>query len=193
MKTITFNPSAGSHINSACETARTISREQSCFVQFNFNDVLLTASPDSTLDGLLASWEAENHRRANTPEAIAERKRYEIQRSSEIAAKQHRLNAFLKVLPGIVGNTDQLMTALPTYTEDSDDIGVTSHCREVADILLAHGYRNNDLVGESPESFDTRPRMARWILGQVINCAEREMSPHPVCCKFIDQYFAMLG
>ena len=57
--------------------------------------------------------------------------------------------------------------------------------------LEAAGYAENEHVGEKPEWFNTRPRMAHYIVGQALNCLRIGMGPHPITGSFVDKYFAL--
>lgn len=190
MKTVTYYPHAGTHIATACKEAVAMAMNGQD-VQFSFNGVELLATPDSVPAKLEAEFsaklEADAKAYRESPKGIADAKK----RTAEILRKQRSVNTSLAVLKDIVADHDKLMLWLKSFTEDADDIGVQFTKSRLADELEAAGYAENEHVGQKPEWFCTRKRMAHYIVGQAITCLRRGMGPHPVTGGFVDEYFKL--
>lgn len=63
MKTIRHEFMPGHHISIACEEAVKLARQDSCNVEFDFNDITLTATPDTNPETLASSYSQECKRR----------------------------------------------------------------------------------------------------------------------------------
>jgi hypothetical protein len=189
MTTSIYEPPGGTHIATACKEAVAMAMNGRQNVQFTFNGVELLATPDSVAAKMEAEFitklEADAKAYRESARGIAEAKR----RADEVKQKQRRLTAALSDLPRLIGNQDHLMQWLKSFTEDADDIGVQFTKSRLADELEAAGYAENEHVGQKPEWFCTRERMAHYIVGQTINCLRRGMGPHPVTCGFVEKYF----
>lgn len=189
MKTVTYDPHAGSHIANACQEAVAMAIRGKQKVKFSFNGVELIATPDSDPAKLevefIEKLEADSKTHRESPKGIAEAEG----RTAEILRKQRSVNTSLAVLKDIVGDHDKLMLWLKSFTEDADDIGVQFTKARLADELEAAGYAENEHVGQKPEWFCTRKRMTHYIVGQAINCLRIGMPPHPVTASFVEKYF----
>lgn len=209
MKTITYDPRAGTHITDACKEAVALAINGRQNVQFSFNGVELLATPDSVIAKLEAEFsaklEADAKAYRESPKGIAAANA----RTREITKRQDSVTALFKSLPGILSlnpddmsggitRDDALMGWLNTLTIDGDDIGVDWNKASglkgggkewMAVLFMANGFQENEHVGEKPEWFNTRKRMARYIIGQVIACLRKGMPPHPVTARFIEDYF----
>ena len=191
MKTVTYDPHAGTRIATACKEAVAMAMNGRQNVQFSFNGVELLATPDSVPAKLEAEFtakmEADAKAYRESPKGIEDAKK----RTAEILRKQRSVNTSLAVLKDIVADHDKLMLWLKSFTEDADDIGVQFTKSRLADELEAAGYDENEHVGQKPEWFCTRERMAHYIVGQAITCLRRGMGPHPVTLGFVDKYFKL--
>lgn len=131
--------------------------------------------------------EASRRRYRDSPQGKAEADR----RVKEILRKQRSINDSRDTLAFIADDQDKLMFWLKSFAYDADDIGVQFSKDRLAEQLEAAGYAENEHVGEKPEWFNTRPRMAHYIVGQAINCLRIGMCPHPITGSFVDKYFTL--
>lgn len=202
MKTMTYEPSAGTRIEHACDEAVKLAKRSGATVRFKFNDVELKATPDLKPDEIVDDWRRESARLSeeyrNSPEGRAEAAR----RAAEIVSKQDAVTAAIRSLPGLVenNNMDHLMGWLHSFVEHADDIGVDMNAAAnlnggghewIAILFESKGYKENHHVGQSPEWFNTRERMGQYIIGQAINCLRRGMPPHPITQSFVAKYYAL--
>ena len=192
MKTpLQYSPSAGTHIRYACQEAIALAGNRNRPVHFSFNGTRMKVHKRLPLQHVLRQWdertEASRRRYRNSPKGKAAAEK----RNTEILRKQRSLNTSLDVLADIIADQDKLMLWLKSFAQDADDIGVTFSKERLAAQLEAAGYAENEHVGEKPEWFNTRPRMAHYIVGQALNCLRIGMGPHPITGSFVDKYFAL--
>lgn len=164
---------------------------QKAKVKFSFNGIELEATPESSPPALESEWSAKQEQAAKdyreSPRGIAAAKK----RTADIIRKQRSLNTSLDVLADIIADHDKLMIWLKGVAEDADDIAVTLPKERMIEQLEASGFVENEHVGEKPEWFNIRPRMAHYIVGQALNCLRIGMGPHPITVSFVDKYFAL--
>ncbi len=92
MKTKRYESMAGNHISVACKEAAELARRDSCNVEFDFNEITLTAKPDSDPAALAKFYSDECDRRHEayiaSPEYKAREAAYELKergRKSKVA------------------------------------------------------------------------------------------------------------
>lgn len=199
MKTITFDPMAGAHIEHACREASELSRRTRSLVLFTFNDSRLIASPKKSWFTIFWEWVTLNEMRRLSPESMARRRKNEEAYRVETVARQSAMDFLINKLNGfdvdIAGGSEEqldlLMSWIKNYAHLADFTGVERHADTVLERLDFFGFTENALVGNPPEFFSTKIRLARYIAGQAINCLKRGMPPHPITDKFVAQYFAL--
>ena len=190
MKIITYEPSPGTRIETACDEAVNMAKQIGSTVRFKFNDVELTATPTTKPHSIVSEWQQESKRLSekyrNSPQGRAAAKA----RTAEISRLKTQSEALLMSLSSILlsGSTDELMGWLKSFAPISDDVCVKFDTAAVAAKFEAAGFKENEGVGKKPEWFNTRNRMARYIIGQAINCLKRGMPPHPITVSFIEKY-----
>ena len=193
MKTLIYRPVGGTNIEHACNEAVKMARQGDCMVRFDFNGVELVASGRSDPKALSDSFLDEMNKRAEaykkSPEGIqdAENRRLLVESNNLKAAE------LIRNLPALlVAETlNDLMGWLKQFAVIADDIGTRFDHRELRLALESAGYKNNEGVGQPPEWFNTRERMGRYIVGQVIDCLSTGMPPHPITLSFIGKYEAL--
>jgi hypothetical protein len=189
MKTLKYSPCAGSHIEQACKEAVAMAMNCVATVKFSFNGILMEATPNCVPIDLANEWSTKQEQAAKayreSPEGIASAEK----RKQDVMQKQASVNLAIQKLPSVIHNHGALMEWLKFFSYVADDIGVTYSKGELADQLEAGGYVENEHVGKKPEWFNTRPRLARYIVGQAITCLRGGMGPHPITADFVDKYF----
>jgi hypothetical protein len=186
-----YYPSAGTHIFYACEKAISIATNKNRPVRFLFNGILIKVHKRLSPQHVARQWqeqiEAKYRRYQNSSKGKAEAEK----RKAEIYSKQYALNKSMDALPGLIKDQDMLMLWLKSFSQDADDTRVTFSREHLIEQLEKAGYVENDCVGEKPEWFNTRQRLARYIVGQALQCLKIGMSPHPVTGNFVDKYFTL--
>jgi hypothetical protein len=95
MKTIKYESMPGYHISTCCKEAVEIAQREFCHVEFDFNDIALTATPDTDPDILAKSYSDECDRRRRerqaSPEYKAEQEAYRARKRQEREALESAL------------------------------------------------------------------------------------------------------
>ena len=194
MNTIKFDPSPGTTIYNACEVAADMAKRANQRVQFQFNDVWLLATPDMSATALVEQWsrdlEERRQARENSPEGQAQARRDR----DDVAEKQTAVDALIAALPDALAtfDIDSAMGWVEAFTGPSDRVGVHFNNAAIVSKFEEAGYRTNAHVGVEPDRF-TRRMTGEYTIGQVMNCLERGMPPHPICLKFCREYWAKEG
>lgn len=189
---ITFKPLVGADINDSCKEAVAMAINGNCDVSFSFNGVEIVATPESVPSELSKQFyktmqdSADAYRNSDAGKAEAAKKK------SEVEELQKECDAMVLHLPAILQDGHSaLMPWLARFSEVSDRIGVNMDSGKIADELEDAGYKNNMHVGQKPEWFSTKPRMAEYIAGQAVNCLRNGMPPHQITLSFVKQYEAL--
>lgn len=211
MKAIIYRPPLGAIIDRACSEAVARSVEKMTMVELEFNGIEMVATSGSSPSMLKKKWSAKMHQACKAYQESPGGIKAKQDRDAEATKCQDSVTALIRSLPGILAikdgdlpdgatRDDALMGWLTTLTIDGGHIGVDWNAAAglrgggkelVAVRLQAAGFRENEHVGEKPEWFNSRPRMAQYIVGQVINMLRHGMDPHPVTERFIEQYFTI--
>lgn len=191
MQTLEYSPLAGTSIRKACDEAVAMAKAHGSNVEFDFNSSKVIAAPHSKPERLQEGWQRSMERQAEAYRNSPQGKAAAEKRTADIIRKQRSLNTSLDVLADIIADHDKLMIWLKGVAEDADDIAVTLPKERMIEQLEAAGFVENEHVGEKPEWFNSRTRMAHYIVGQALNCLRRGMGPHPVTGSFVERYFAL--
>ena len=93
----------------------------------------------------------------------------------------------------VAGDETKLMNWLYDFSDAADHVGVEGKdFQRVSSVLELHGYVENDCVGWDKSQFEDPRIMARYIVGQALNCMKRmNMGPHPMTQTFVEKYHAL--
>ncbi len=193
MNALTFEPSPGTHISHACKEAVAMAINKNSDVEFDFNGIKVTATPQSSPASLEADWDAKM---AAEAKAYRESERYTAEqqrRAEEVKTNQQTVDRFMEEIELVLAtcSRDSLMEWLKPFVGASDDVEVKFDHKKLADLLEHFGYLENAHVGTPPEAFTTRKLIGEYILGQVVNCLRSGMPPHPITNSFIEKYFKL--
>lgn len=184
-------PSAGSHISTACKDAVMLAQRMRQPVQFTFNGMPVTVSTEDTAASAERRWHKDQSDAAeayrNSPAGKAAAAQDELDRHRH----QCEIDNLMTMLPGVVSDRNALMLWAARFAEVSDNVGMKWDMESVAQVLTSAGYKRNHHVGDSPDSFNRRQKMAEYIVGQVLECIASGMGPHPITVTFVEKYFAM--
>lgn len=197
-----YKPMCGTHVESACNESLMLAERLNKPVRFEFNGVKLRVNKRLSKSHILRQWEEMIASRGRRYCASKAGREAANKRAAEIIQKQDAINAAVRTLPGLVegNNLDHLIGWLKSFAYHADDVAVNFNVAAglqggglewICLLFESKGYRNNDGVGQSPDWFNTRERLGRYIIGQAINCMRRGMPPHPITDKFCDQYFEL--
>lgn len=186
---IVYEPYAGTTIKRAFADALAMAWKKNRVVRMSFNGLVFKVHKRLSVHHLMNQWKARTHaahlRYTASPEYKAEKER----RRLEIIEKQEVADGLLEKLPNIINDLDSLMLWIKEFAFVADDIGVRFSSASLYDQLRAAGYKAGENVGRSNEWFNTRERVGRYVVGQVLSCLADNYPPHPICRKFVEQYF----
>lgn len=190
---MTYTPSCGEHINTACGEATRIARKNGLPVTFDFNGIKLTATPDRTAMDIVADYDRETERRAEEYRNSKEGRLEAARRKKRIRELGTKADKLLSEIDKVLGSKSlyEVMDWLKEFVPVADDISVTFDKKALAAKFEAAGFMENEGVGRKPEWFVTRERMGRYIVGQAISMLKAGMSPHPITVSFVDKYKAL--
>lgn len=179
------------HIRHACRKALALATSKNRHVHFVFNSIRMKLHKRLPLNHVLRQWDEQMEAGRIRYKNSAKGKAAAEKRTAEIISKQRALNTSLDVLADIIADQDKLMLWLKSFAQDADDVGVQFSKERLITQLEAAGYVENKYVGNAPEWFNSRPRMAQYIIGQALSSLYRGMGPHPITGSFVDKYFAL--
>jgi hypothetical protein len=193
MKTpITYEPSAGTHISHACKEAAAMAIKQNCDVEFEFNGIKVTATPQSSPASLEADWDTKMAAEAKAYRESAAYAAEQERRTEQVKTSQNVVNCFMDGIERVLAtcSMDDVLKYFKPFVEAADDVAVTFDKTRLADLLEQYGYKDGIHVGKPQEAFKDKEVMAQYILGQVVSCLRKGMPPHPITNSFIEKYFA---
>lgn len=166
--TLEIEATAGEHIRRTAERmvamVRTAKR-----VKCRFNDILLLADRDSTVDGLVAEFNQRCEARAKAYRESPEGKRAQ----AEADERRHNLQvAADELMAGLdrldFSNVAALLDWLCAIEDARDHIGVTVDVSRIVATFGAHGYLPNVNCGADYKE-DDPDNSARWLIGQALS------------------------
>lgn len=193
MNTLTFDPSPGTHIREACKEAAAMAINKNSAVEFEFNGITVTATPQSSPASIEADWnskmEADSKAYRESPEYAAAQQR----RAEQVKTSQNVVNCFIDGIEQVLAtcSTDDILKYFKPFVEAADDVDVKFDKSKLSDLLEQYGYKDGMHVGKPQEDFNDKETMAQYILGQVVSCLRRGMPPHPITNSFIEKYFKL--
>lgn len=188
-----YHPTPGTFIQTACAEAVEQAKATGLNVWFRFNDVELIAKHDTNPDDLVAAWKREvewiGEQYRNSPAGRADAAR----RAEQIDTRTKRASELLSEIDSVLAGRrlGELMDWFKEFTPLADDVCVTFNQPALAEKFVAARYVPGYGVGRDPGWFNSRTRMARYIVGQAISCLMNDMPPHPITIHFIEKYEAL--
>lgn len=188
----TYDPIVGYSINDACAELALAAKHHGEPLEMTFNEIRVVADPGDDAATLATRWRFESDLRWKNYRASAEGTAEAQRRREEIARKQAMVDDLVATWPIVAPNGwAAILHWVETLTENADDVGVKLDHAVLASMLETSGHIENQHVGESRAFFETPDNLARYIMGQVINCLRSGMPPHPVCLGFIERWRRM--
>ena len=188
-----FEPWAGVRISRACDAAAAWATEHGQQVLMQFNGICCVATPGASGEQVEAAYVEETDRRARAYRASPAYAAAQARDRAEVARCQQQVDAIIAELPTVLNDAQKLVDCLCRLSDAGDRVGVKCDHKAAAEIL-ERAWTRDDCVGMSPETIRANPRlMARYIVGQAIDCLRRHMPPHPMIRTFAEQYLASLA
>lgn len=157
----------------------------------NWNDRKILVTPNSTAGSIHSDYirqcdESYDRYRASPAGIKSAVEAMECERDH-----QHKHDALMASLPGIVNNEPALMTWLSEFSDATDHIGVNGlDFAKVVSLLEGAGYTRGMCSGLDQSAYKDPTTMAKYITGQVISCmVEMGMVPRPnITARFVEDY-----
>lgn len=162
-------------------------------VEFEFNGIKVTATPQSSPASLEEDWNAKMEAEAKAYRESTKYAEEEKRRAEAVKTSQNVVDCFMDGIEQVLAtcSTDDILKYFTPFVNAADDIAVTFDKSSLADLLEQYGYIDNMHVGKPSQEFDDKETMAQYILGQVVNCLRSGMPPHPITNSFIEKYFKL--
>lgn len=106
MKTKTIEALQGNHIDTVCQSACEMAKAENCRVQFDFNEIELTASPETDPAALSKSYSDECNRRHEAYIASPEYKRQQEEAARKERERKSKVEAMLADAPAEMSLAD---------------------------------------------------------------------------------------
>lgn len=202
----TFDVGAlGVHIRDVAEAAADLAEEKGKPIRFEFNRIMLVVTAEDQPDDVVARFEAECDRQAKAYRESPEGRAAAEKRAREIVEKQAQHDELIRRLSQLApGDHAAALRWAVEFEAASGDIGVHIDRQSVIEGMERLGYKANDLTFSGSASDAEKARIrnmletdpvasARYIMGQVIACANMGMPPHPVINSFVEKHFSHFG
>jgi len=192
MKTIQYKSDCGNHISHVCDVICQMAINKNCNVESDFNGIKLVATPQSTNDSIYKEWKVKIDKSredyANSPEGI----KAENDRKESLNKSQKEVDFLLKVIYGSKNfETDFLMHWLKQFAEIADHIGLNIDYAKLLKWFEDNDFVHNYGLNQPKEFYQNKNCFARYIIGQCMDNFHSNMPPHPVCVRFINDYFKL--
>lgn len=188
-----YHGSPGEHILKSAARCIDMSKTQACLVRLHFNDIELVVDHNMTVDEIAERYDQERELASQRWQQSAEGQ--QVLREQEAIQQHHqsRHDALMSELWDVAGDETKLMDWLYDFSDAADHVGVEGKdFQRVSSVLELHGYVENDCVGWDKCQFENPRIMARYIVGQALNCMKSmNMGPHPMTQTFVEKYHAL--
>ena len=188
-----YKPMAGDSIEEAARVAVFRAKTFKQPVEFYFNEIGLNATEDTNPEDIVRDYHEKrkiiHDEWLNSPEHVSYRK----QRNAELLMAQRCYDFLLKVMGDTFeSGVENMLVWLRFYAQTADRRDLKTDHHRVYVKLLDMGYQENLYLGLSPEAYQNPITLSEYIIGQAMDSLKRDMPPHPVIEKFIEQYFQQI-
>ena len=185
---ITLDIHAGADIADVCQHMADIANRERAPVKVKFNDIELVATPGVGATFLLAQYWAESQAKSEAYKNSPKGKTTKAEMDAKIQHAREEMARLVESLPSVLSDESALMEWCASYAEHGDWTGVDCQGAYVMCQLESFACCNEH-VGASPEWLQEQStRMAKYIVGQVINCLRSGMPAHPMTITFVERY-----
>lgn len=187
--TTTFTPLAGTTITTAAEQLVNRAKLNRCVTNMTFNDVVLTAHPNTNPDDIVRIYHEESARRSKAYRESPEGKAAARKQQERMAQLQRKHDELMVQLPKLDFKNDvALLDWICAYQEPSDTIGIVQQQAVVIKAFEDHGYRAGVNTGKDFKEND-RKNFADYIIGQVLSCLKGPVGAvHQITHKFVEDW-----
>lgn len=188
--TFDYIPSPGEHVAGAAANLIEIAKRRGTPARMSFNDIEVTARPESTADEIAAAFDAKlkeaSSRYRASPEGIASAKAS----ADERATLQAKHDALMARLPSLDFKSDvAVLDWLCEMQDPSDRSGVIVERKAIVETFANHGYVAGVNCGSLFRAED-RDNVHRWLVGQALDGLDTGPAIHHVIHKFAAEWRA---
>lgn len=188
MKVMRLSFLVGDNIDNASRTASRFARKHNCRARFDFNGVLLCATPKKS--PVTIGWEyrqqAERCRLSSAGQE--ERARSE----AEVKSAQTAIDQWMLILPDILrSGLDNTIGWLSNFLPSADRVGTQVNLPMLISLFEGAGYKADECVGQDKSFYEVRENLGRYIVGQVLSMWKSVGAVHPRICDFCEEYETM--
>ena len=181
----------GCNIKAVCDAAIKVARKKNVKVVFAFNGTEIVADARDSPDSLTVRYNADFAIRAQEWRESEDGKLCAVEQQRLIEAQQ-TINRMIADLDNVVGIEFALISWIGRFAELNDHVDLYVNRAALVAKLEAVGYTDNAEVGNSPEEIrSNKAKLARYIIGQSINCLRQGMPVHRECSRFAADYAAL--
>lgn len=188
-----FRTQPGDYLPKVVERVVARANERGTPVRLEFNGIVLVVAPGRTAEDVVEEWERERSASVTAYRESPAGKRADAEAAAGLAQVQSEHDR-LTAIPIATLSESDLIGWLEQYADAVDYIGVWGRdYGAVADALEAAAYKQNDAMGLPISEYNNPRVMARYIVGQAIDCLRKGLPPHPVIHNFASKYREATG
>ncbi|CAG9235582.1 hypothetical protein PSP6_690003 [Paraburkholderia tropica] len=181
---IVVSPYVGSDIRDIAAAMVELAKAEGVAVQCDMNGIKLHADDSSAAESIYKSYRDEVERRAAAWRESPEGRAVQAERERREAANVGALRELLAELPTQIGTESGLVAWVGRLALlDRADFDTQA----VADQLEAAGYVRSEFVGDKNPT-PSKSHVARWIIGQAIDCLRKKHGVHSVLSMHAEKY-----
>ena len=180
----TYEPFCGEDIRTTAKRIVAMAEETKGVVQAKFNDIELTANPDTTADRVAAFYGEEQERRTEAYRNSPKGKKAARETEERRVVLQQKHDALMQQLPTLNFADDvAVLDWLCEFQDPSDHIGIVRQQNAVIAAFAAHGYYPSVNTGKDFNEND-RDNFARYIIGQALSNLRNVGAIHHLVLRF---------
>lgn len=184
----TYKPLCGEDISTTAKRIVAMAKRERDVVKAKFNDIELTANPDTTADSVVAFYGEESKRRGEAYRNSPEGKKAAREAENRRVALQQKHNALMQQLPTLNFTDDvAVLDWLCELQDPSDHTGVVNQKDVVISTFAAHGYYPSVNTGKDFNEND-RDNFVRYVIGQALANLREVGAIHRIIHKFTENW-----
>lgn len=194
--TMKYEPRLGDDFRTASLAAIVKATIYNTDVEMMFNETVVKFTKDTTVDQAWSTYNADIEERNRKWRASPEGQAAEQRAQARLRKSQEDHDECMRTLATVLEKGEAaILDWLVKFTDASDHIGVVGKdFARVSSLLELHGYVENDCLDLDKQEYENPNIMARYIVGQAINCMKTlGMGPHPITSKFVADYRKLIA
>jgi hypothetical protein len=182
----------GEHVKTAIEKAIVLAVSYNDEVTFSFNGTRIKVGPLSRVEDVYLDYEAAHIAATNayweSPEGVKLRAEQDLYVRECTAKMDEALQAATNI---DFTDADSVLAWVISWLEPSQNIKVIYDMSAFSKLIKEGGWIANDACGLDASCYSDKKTFARWLIGQVLNCLDEELPPHPMVANFYTTYLGL--